>query len=37
VQDVNTLLKQYREMRKMMKTLKKKRGMFGGMFPGMGQ
>jgi signal recognition particle subunit SRP54 len=36
VQDVNTLIKQYREMRKMMKTMKKKRGLFGGMFPGMG-
>jgi signal recognition particle subunit SRP54 len=34
IQDVNTLLKQFKEMKRMMKTIKKKKGMFGGMMPG---
>jgi signal recognition particle subunit SRP54 len=33
IQEVNTLLKQFKEMKRMMKGLKKRRGMFGGMFP----
>jgi signal recognition particle subunit SRP54 len=36
VQEVNTLLKQFKEMKRMMKNLKKKRGLFGGLFPGTG-